>query len=136
MIIVPCSLAALMSGLVQSLGTEWGLLRHDWIVAKLSLTVSASVILLLHIPSVSRMARIAVDTALRAGLHRASLSTLGSRGGRPARAAHHQHGGAPESDHHHRPGPSHHHDHHATAEEPAKAGCPEHTRRLTLITGR
>jgi hypothetical protein len=67
MIIVPCSLAALMSGLVQSLGTEWGLTRHYWIVAKLSLTVPATLILLLHIPSVSRMARIAVDTALAAG---------------------------------------------------------------------
>ena len=66
-IIVPCSLAALMTGLVQSLGTEWGLFRHYWIVAKLSLTLSASVILLLHIPTVSRMARIAVDTAPAAG---------------------------------------------------------------------
>jgi hypothetical protein len=88
-IIVPCSVAALMTGLVQSLDTEWGLFRHYWIVAKLSLTVSASVILLLHIPTVSRMARIAVDTALARGLHRASRPTPGSRGGRPAPAAHH-----------------------------------------------
>ena len=27
-VIVPFSLAALLSGLVQSLGTDWGLLRH------------------------------------------------------------------------------------------------------------
>jgi hypothetical protein len=67
MIIVPCSLAALMTGLVQSLGTEWGLFRYYWVVAKLSLTVPATVILLLHIPSVSRMARIAMDSALAAG---------------------------------------------------------------------
>jgi len=31
-VIVPCSLAALLSGLIQSLGTEWGLFRHYWVV--------------------------------------------------------------------------------------------------------
>ena len=66
-ILVPLSLAALLSGLVQSLGTEWGLFRHYWIVAKLSLTVPATAVVLLHIPSVSRMARLAVDTALATG---------------------------------------------------------------------
>lgn len=63
-IIVPCSVAALLSGLLQALGTEWGLFRHYWIVAKISLTVPATAVLLLHIPSVSRMARLAMDTAL------------------------------------------------------------------------
>jgi hypothetical protein len=66
-IIVPCSFAALLSGLLQSVGTEWGLFRHYWIVAKLSLTVPATAVLLLHVPSVSRMARLAVDTAVAAG---------------------------------------------------------------------
>ena len=36
-----------MSGLVQSLGTEWGLFRYYWIVAKLSLTVVATMVLML-----------------------------------------------------------------------------------------
>jgi hypothetical protein len=63
----PCSLTALLSGLVQALGTEWGLFRHYWIVAKLALTVPATAILLLHIPSVSRMARLAIDAALTTG---------------------------------------------------------------------
>jgi len=31
-IIVPMSLAALATGLVQSLGTEWGLLRYYWVL--------------------------------------------------------------------------------------------------------
>jgi len=34
LIIVPLSLAALLTGLVQSLATEWGLFRHYWIVVK------------------------------------------------------------------------------------------------------
>jgi bacterial/archaeal transporter family protein len=36
-VVVPFSLAALLSGLVQSFGTRWGLFRHWWIVAKLIL---------------------------------------------------------------------------------------------------
>jgi hypothetical protein len=66
-VIVPCSLAALLSGLVQSLGTEWGLFRSYWIVAKLSLTVVATMVLLVHLPAVTRMARIAVSTSFAAG---------------------------------------------------------------------
>ena len=49
-VIVPLAIASLLSGLVQSLGTEWGLLRHYWILAKLALTVLGTVILLLHVP--------------------------------------------------------------------------------------
>lgn len=47
-ILVPLSLAALMTGLVQSLGTEWGLLRHYWVVTKLTLTIGATSLLMLH----------------------------------------------------------------------------------------
>jgi hypothetical protein len=58
-VIVPSCVAALMTGLVQSLGTEWGLFRHYWILAKLLLTVVATVVLLLHMPAVSRMSDVA-----------------------------------------------------------------------------
>ncbi len=47
-IIVPLSLAALVTGLVQSLGTEWGLFRHYWILTKFVLTIVAIFFLLLH----------------------------------------------------------------------------------------
>jgi hypothetical protein len=46
-VIVPFSLAALATGLVQSLGTEWGLFKYYWVVAKLGLTVLATIILFL-----------------------------------------------------------------------------------------
>jgi hypothetical protein len=65
-VLVPCSVAALVTGLIQSLGTEWGLIRHRWILAKLLLTVPATAILLLHMPSVSRAAK-AVALGLPAG---------------------------------------------------------------------
>jgi hypothetical protein len=46
--IVPLSMAALVTGLLQALGTHWGLVRHYWVVVKLTLTVAATLLLLLH----------------------------------------------------------------------------------------
>ena len=47
-IIVPLGVAALLSGLVVSLGTNWGLFRHYWVLAKLILSAGAFALLLLH----------------------------------------------------------------------------------------
>jgi hypothetical protein len=60
--IVPLSLASLLTGLVQSLGTPWGLFRHYWVLFKLLLTVLATIILLLHMPTVSFLAGVAAQT--------------------------------------------------------------------------
>ncbi|MEP6956533.1 MAG: hypothetical protein ABI883_06885, partial [Chthoniobacterales bacterium] len=65
-VIVPLSIAALLSGLIQSLGTQWGLARYWWILAKLSLTIGAIAILLALMQAVSRMARLAAHTLLSA----------------------------------------------------------------------
>lgn len=70
MVIVPACVAALVSGLVQSLTTEWGLFRHYWIVAKLALTLAATVVLLVHLPNATRMARLAIDAVLSGSDHR------------------------------------------------------------------
>jgi hypothetical protein len=55
-VLVPCSLAALTTGLVQSLGTEWGLFRHYWVLTKFVLAVVGTVILLAHMRKVSEAA--------------------------------------------------------------------------------
>ena len=47
-IIVPLSLGALVTGLIQSLATQWGLFRHYWVVVKLLLTILSVVVLLTH----------------------------------------------------------------------------------------
>ncbi|MFC7245270.1 DUF2269 domain-containing protein [Catellatospora aurea] len=47
-IIVPLALASFLTGMIQSLGTPWGLLRHYWVLAKLILTIPATAVLLLH----------------------------------------------------------------------------------------
>ena len=57
--IVPLALAALLTGLVMSLGTPWGLFRHYWVLITLVLTTLATVVLLLHMPTVSSLAGVA-----------------------------------------------------------------------------
>ena len=58
-IIVPLSLAALATGLVQSLGTEWGLVRFYWVLMKLALTIGSTLLLLLHqFSAVARAAKL------------------------------------------------------------------------------
>jgi hypothetical protein len=57
--IVPLALASLLIGLVNALATPWGLFRHYWVVTKLLLTLFATLILLLHMPSVSDKAELA-----------------------------------------------------------------------------
>jgi hypothetical protein len=67
-VIVPLALAALLTGLVMSLITPWGLFRHYWVLIALVLTILATAVLLLHMPSVSSladMARVADGAALR-----------------------------------------------------------------------
>src|SRR5918911_99862 len=56
--IVPLALAALLTGLVISLGTPWGLFRHYWVLFTLVLTIAAAVVLLLHMPTVSAVAAV------------------------------------------------------------------------------
>lgn len=63
-VIVPLVLASLATGLVQSLGTPWGLFRHYWVVAKLLLNVLVTIVLLLQLNGISYMASVAAETTL------------------------------------------------------------------------
>jgi hypothetical protein len=59
LVIVPFSVASLVTGLVQSAGTHWGFVRHYWVVSKLLITVGASALLLLHMQVMSTVAQAA-----------------------------------------------------------------------------
>jgi hypothetical protein len=50
-VLVPLSFASLLTGLLQSLGTEWGVFRHYWVLAKLLMNVFANVVLLMFMQS-------------------------------------------------------------------------------------
>jgi len=61
-VIVPLALAALLTGLVMALGTPWGLFRHYWVLISLVLTIFATVVLLVHMQTVSDVAGRAAAT--------------------------------------------------------------------------
>ena len=65
--IVPLAVASLLSGLVSSLGTSWGLLRHWWVLAKFALIVVATVVLLLQLAPISALAAAAAGPGLTGG---------------------------------------------------------------------
>jgi hypothetical protein len=60
-VLVPLALASLLTGLVQSLGTTWGLFRHYWVLFKLLINVFATVVLLLYMPTLGSLADAAAE---------------------------------------------------------------------------
>jgi hypothetical protein len=54
--VVPLAVASLVTGIVQALGSPWGLFRHYWVIISLAFTIFAVTILLLHMPAVASMA--------------------------------------------------------------------------------
>jgi hypothetical protein len=70
LVLVPLSVASLLTGLVQSLGTTWGLFRHYWVLFKLLINVSASIVLLLYMQTLGYLAD-AAATASSSGDPRA-----------------------------------------------------------------
>lgn len=58
-VIVPLALASLVTGVIMALGTKWGLFRHYWVLISFGLTLFSTIVLVLHMPTVSRTADIA-----------------------------------------------------------------------------
>lgn len=63
-VLIPLAFASLLTGLVQSLGTAWGLFRHHWVLLKLAMTVLATVVLLLYTETLDYLAGIAAQDTL------------------------------------------------------------------------
>lgn len=61
LVIVPLALSSLVTGLVMSLGTKWGMFRYWWVMISLALTCVAVVVLLSEAGVVARLAAVAVD---------------------------------------------------------------------------
>ena len=55
-VLVPFAVAALVTGVAQSLLTPWGLARHWWVLIKLGLTAIATVVLLAYTGTVGYLA--------------------------------------------------------------------------------
>lgn len=63
-VLVPLSFASLVTGVVQSLGTKWGLFRHYWVLFKLLITLVSTIILLAYMGMLSYLEGVAVETTL------------------------------------------------------------------------
>src|SRR5215211_2478953 len=75
-VIVPLALASLLSGLIMSVGTKWGLFRHYWVLISLLLTVIATVVLLVETQTISYFADRAADPTTSSDDLRALGNTL------------------------------------------------------------
>ena len=60
-VLVPLALTSLATGVIQSLGTPWGLLRHYWVLVKLAITVLATAVLLVYMGTFRLLADAAAD---------------------------------------------------------------------------
>ena len=66
LVVLPLALGALATGVVLSVGTKWGLVKHKWVLVKFVLTVVAVV---------------ATTFSLRSSLHEAADGAVGTAGG-------------------------------------------------------
>lgn len=74
--IVPLAFSSLLTGLVMSLGTKWGLFRHYWTLISLILTVFATIVLLVETQTIRHYATIAAAPTTSNDDLRALGSTL------------------------------------------------------------
>src|SRR5258707_9041706 len=63
-VVIPFGLASLGPGLVSSLATEWVLLHHYWVLAKLELSFPPAILMLFHVHPVRHRAGAAGATRL------------------------------------------------------------------------
>jgi hypothetical protein len=66
-VLVPLSLASLLTGLICSLGSIWGLFRHYWVLFKLVINVVATIVLLLYMQTLAYLADVAAAAVLSGG---------------------------------------------------------------------
>src|SRR5260370_15260903 len=55
-VIVPLALVSLLSAVVSSLGTRWGLFLYYWVLMKLLITIFATIVLLVHTQPIDLLA--------------------------------------------------------------------------------
>jgi putative copper export protein len=77
-VLVPLALATLITGIVQGLGTTWGLFRHYWVLFKLLIAGFATIILLIYMETFRVMASVASDSTADLGIVRNPSPTLHS----------------------------------------------------------
>jgi len=73
--------ASLLTGIVVSLGSTWGLFRHYWVLLKLLITILATILLLVHTQPIGVLAAAARETTFsRADVRRLQIQLVGDAG--------------------------------------------------------
>jgi hypothetical protein len=75
-VLVPLAFTSLLTGIIQALGTTWGLFRHYWVLFKLLITIVATTVLLTYMQTFAVMADVAADASADLGLIRNASPTL------------------------------------------------------------
>ena len=75
-VILALAVASLLTGLIQSVGTPWGMFRHYWVLAKLLLTVFATIVLLVKMELIGYAARLSAETMSRVDLRAAGIQLV------------------------------------------------------------
>jgi hypothetical protein len=76
LVLLPLAFASLLTGLIQSLGTSWGLFWHYWVVFKLVINLFANLVLLIYVETFRVMAAVAADPNADLGTVRNSSPLL------------------------------------------------------------
>lgn len=80
-IVVPLCFASLLTGVIQAVGTKWGLFKHYWIVVKLFLTVAMTLLLLLHLEPINYLAKTAAHPSFSGTKNADALINLVAKAG-------------------------------------------------------
>jgi hypothetical protein len=60
-VLLPLAFASLITGIIQSVGSTWGLFRHHWVLLKLAINVFANIVLLIYMQTLTTLASLAAD---------------------------------------------------------------------------
>lgn len=63
-VIVPLAAVSLAVGILQSVLSPWGLIRHYWVVAKFAMTVVIAVVLVLQTGTIERLGDAGIQAAI------------------------------------------------------------------------
>jgi uncharacterized membrane protein len=75
-VLVPLAFASLLTGIVMSLGTPWGLFQHYWVVFKLVIAVFSTIVLLIYMGTFRYMAAVAADPSAELDMVRNASPTF------------------------------------------------------------
>ena len=78
LVLVPLAFASLLTGVISSLVSPWGLFRHYWVLAKLLITAFATIVLQIYLGTFRYMASMAADPSVELGVVRSPSPRLHS----------------------------------------------------------